>query len=147
MPLVVLLSIRIGLFVSQFNERDAVWDCRMGIQVACTNFSFCTRGEDILHDSGNGAEGGVEEFTVFVTEEEEASCAASGSAVDKAGGITLNMEDHVTGAIEFDRVRVPSAIVEEISNVSNCFLGTIGFGGGEFIDCIEHGVVQCAGNV
>ena len=136
-----------GLFVSQFNEGDSVRDCYMGIQVACTDYRFGSGREDILHDGGDGAEGGVEEFTIFVSEEEEASCSASSLAGNKVGGITANVEDHVAGAIEFDRVGVTSAIVEEIHNVSNCFLGAIGFGGGEFIDCMEHGVVQCAGNV
>ena len=62
-----------GLFVSQFNEGDAVWDYRVGFQVACTDFSFCSGSKEILHDGGDGAEGGVEEFTIFVTKEEEAS--------------------------------------------------------------------------
>ena len=41
------------------------------------------------------------------------------------GGITVNVGDNAAGAIEFDRVKVTFTIVKEISNVSNCFLGTI----------------------
>ena len=135
------------LFVSEFNESDSVWDCCTGIEVAYTDFGFSSGGEDILHDGCDGVEGGFEEFTIFLSEEEEAFCLASGSAGNKVGGITVNVEDHVAGAIEFDLVKVTSAIVKEIRNVSNCFLGVIQFGGGEFIDCMEHGVVQRAGNV
>ena len=86
-----------GLFVSQFSDGDAVGDCRTGIEVACPDFSFCSGGEDILRDGGDGTEGGIEEFTVIVTKEEEASCLASGSAGNKVGGITVNVEDHVAG--------------------------------------------------
>ena len=67
-----------GLFVSHFNEGDAVWDCHTGIQVACANFRFRSGGKDILHDGGHGVEGGVEEFPIFVSEEEESSCSALG---------------------------------------------------------------------
>ena len=59
----------------------------------------------------------------------------------------MYVADHVADAIQFDRVRVTSAIVKEMSNVSNGFLGAIGFGGGVFIDCMKHGVVQGACNV
>ena len=93
-----------GLFVSQFNEGDLVWDCCTGIEVAYIDFRFSSEGEDILHDDGNSAEGGVEEFTIFVAKEEEASCSASGSVGNKVGGITVNVEDHVAGAIEFSRI-------------------------------------------
>ena len=136
-----------GLFVSQFNKGDAVWDCRTGIQVACTDFSFCSKSEDNLHDGDNGAEGDVDELSIFVATEEEAACLASGSAGNKVGSITMNVKDHVADMIEFNRARVTITIVEEISNVSSCFLGAITFRGGEFIDCMEHGVVQCASNV
>ena len=136
-----------GLFVSQFNEGDLVRDCRTGIEVACTDFGVSSGGEDILHDGDNGAEGDVDELSIFVATEEEAACLASGSAGNKVGSITMNVKDHVADMIEFNRARVTITIVEEISNVSSCFLGAITFRGGEFIDCMEHGVVQCASNV
>ena len=44
---------------------------------------------------------------------------------DEVGGVTVNVEDHVAGAIEFNRVKVTCTIVKEISNVSNGFLCTI----------------------
>ena len=61
------------------------------------------------------------------SEEEVASCSTSDLMGNKAGGITVNVEDYVAGAIDFGRVRVTSTVVKEISNASNCFLGTIRF--------------------
>ena len=50
-PLAVLLSgldRDRGLFVSQFNEGDPVWDCCTVIEVACTGFGFSSGGEDVF---------------------------------------------------------------------------------------------------
>ena len=113
--------------VSQFDESDLVGDCCSGIEVASMDFGLSGGGKYIFHDCCHDAEACIEEFTIFIAKEEDASCSASGSASNKVGDITVNVEDHVAGAIEFDRVRATSTIVKEISNVSNCFLGTIGF--------------------
>ena len=56
--------------MSQFNEGDLVWGCCTGIEVAYTNFGFSSGGKDILHDGCDSAEGGIEEFTMFIAKEE-----------------------------------------------------------------------------
>ena len=83
----------------QFDKSDSVVDCSSGIEVASANFRFSSGGDDLLHDCGHGAEGGIEEFTIFVAKEVEAPCAASRSAGNKVGGVTVNVEVHVAGAI------------------------------------------------
>ena len=58
--------------MSQFDESFSVGVSDVNIEVASANFRVGSRGENILHDCGHGANGGIEEFTIFVAKEVEA---------------------------------------------------------------------------
>ena len=85
--------------------------------------------------------------TVGVTEEDEAPRAASCFAGDKVGSVAVNRKDHVAGSVHFAGIWVAGTVVEDVDDSLGCFLGAIGFGSGEFLEGVHHGVAQGLRNV
>ena len=64
---------------------------------------------------------------------------------NKVGSIEFDFEDHVAGT-EFDlSIGVVSSIIEKMFGGSNGGFSSVNGGGGNVIECMEHGVVNGAG--
>ena len=135
------------LVMAEFNEGEAKRDGESCIEKEGSNFSFGSRCHDILDDFGNDCNGAVDEQTVGVTEEDEATSTALGVAGYKVGSVAVNRKNHVAGGVHFGGIWVAGTVIEEVDDRLDGFLGAVGFGSGEIIEGVHHSVVQGLRNV
>ena len=100
------------LRMAEFAEGDAERDSCPCIHEEGGDFGFGGGGHDASDEFGKNSDGAVDELAVLVTKPEEAPCAAAGSACDQVGSVTVTVENHVAGAIEFGGILVGRAVVE-----------------------------------
>ena len=129
------------LWMAEFNEGEVKSDGESGIEKEGCNFSLSSRGHDVLDGFGDVSNGAVDDQTVGVAGEDEAPRAALCFAGDEVGSVAVNRKDHVAGSLHFAGIWVAGTVVEEVDNSLGSFLGAVGFGSGEIVDGVHHGVV------
>ena len=90
-----------GVWVAKFNESDTHWYCLICAFEKRANLCFRCRGEDVLEDLCDDMNGTVDEGTVDVAKEEEVAGSATFFRGNKVGSVRVNVEDHVTSAVQF----------------------------------------------
>ena len=94
----------------------------MAVDICGSNFGFGSRTHHVGHDAGNGVDGTVETKTrggwfghvgANVTQKIVSTSAATGSRFGEVGGVTVNVEDHVTGGIPDRGVGVRGVVIEQ----------------------------------
>ena len=97
------------------------WDGLLDVDVGGSDFGFDGRTHHVGHDSGNGVDGAVEVRTggwclghvrARVSQEIMPTSAAVRSRFGEVGGVTVYVEDHVTGGVSYCGVGVRGGIVE-----------------------------------
>ena len=68
--------------------------------------------------------GTIDEGAVDVAKEEEATGSDMCFEVNEVGSVRVNVEDHVTSAVQFCSVGIGLAIVKEVRGSLDRFLGT-----------------------
>ena len=68
--------------------------------------------------------------------------AAAGFWMGEVRGVTVDMQDHVTGGVANGRVRVSDSIVEQPQGFVMCFVGSLGLGCSDRTKGDEHGDVD-----
>ena len=96
------------LRVTKFEEQGADRYGLLVIDVGGSNFGFSDRTHHVGHDVVNRVDGTVETRTsggwfehvgANVTHKIVSTSAAAGSRFGEVGGVTVNVEEHVTGSI------------------------------------------------
>ena len=125
----------------------------LGIEEGRASFSFGGRGEDVAHDASEHMEGTVErgaeaiELVRMVAEEEETRGAGAGLGLGKVGSVSVVVEDHVTGEVLDDGIRMGGCVVEQVHDSVGGGLGGAGLLGGNGAQGDQHGVVDGPGIV
>ena len=110
------------LWLTYFEEQGADRDGLLAVDVSGSNFGFVSQTHHVGHDAGNGVYGTVETRTsggwfghvgVNVTQKIVSTSAAAGSRFGEVGGVTVNLEDHVTGSIPDCGVGVRDGVIEQ----------------------------------
>ena len=78
-----------------------------------------------------------DEQTVGFTKEDMATCATSCFAGYNVGSVAVNRKNHVADSVHFG-----DAVIEKVNDIFGSFLGAVGFGSGEIVEAVHHGVVQ-----
>ena len=106
----------------EFLEGSAYWHGFLAIVKSVTNFGFGGGRHHVVEDLGDGMDRsvnrGVRErwigrFRGFVAKEIVATDAAASAGFGKVGGVTVEVQDHVTGDISDGGVWVGCSIFEE----------------------------------
>ena len=126
------------LGMAKFNESKVKRDGELCIEKEGSNFSFGDGGHVILDDLSDDCNGAVDEHTVGVAKEDEATSAALGFAGKKVGSIAVNRKNCVTGSVHFAGVWVAGTVVEEVDGSIGGFLGASQFGRGEIAEGMHH---------
>ena len=66
---------------------------------------------------------------------------------DEVGSIAVNRKNHAAGGVHFGGIGVAGIVIEEGDGSLGSFLGAVGFGNGEIIEGMHHGVIQGSHNV
>ena len=94
----------------------------MAVDVSGSNFGFGSRTHHVGHDAGNGLDGTVETSTSGrwfghvgekVTQKIVSTSAAAGTRFGEVGGVTVNVEYHVTGGIMDFGVGVSGRVIKQ----------------------------------
>ena len=133
--------------MAEFNEGETKRDVESCIEKEGGNFSFGGRCHEVLDNLGDDCNGAVDKQTIGVAVEDKATSAAACFAGDKVGSVAVNRKDHVAGGVQFAGIGVAGTVIEEVDDSLGSFLGAVGFGSGEIIEGLHHGVVQCSRNV
>ena len=114
----------------RFLEGSAYRNGLLAIVKSGTNFGFSSGRHHIVEDLGDGmnraVKRGVSErwlgrVSGFVSKEIVATNAAASAGFGKLGGVTVEVEDHVTGAISDGGIWVGRRIIEETNGcVTGC---------------------------
>ena len=106
----------------EFLEGSAYRHGLLAIVKSGTDFGFSSGRHHVVEDIGDGMDRavgrGVRErwigrISVFVAKEIVATNAAASARFGKVGGVTVEVQDHVTGAIPDGVVWVGCSIIEE----------------------------------
>ena len=117
------------LRVPEFLEGSAYQNGLLAIVKGGTNFGFSGRRHHVVEDLGDGMDKAVERgvsarwlgrVSGLVAKEIVATDAVASAGFVKVGGVTVEVQDHVTGALSDGGVRVGRSIIEE---PNGCFMG------------------------
>ena len=99
-----------------------------------TNFGFSSGRQRVVENLGDGVDRAVERgvhdrwigrVSIFVAKEIVATEAAASAGFGKVGGVTVEVQDHVTGAISDGGVWMGHSITEEpngcVTGCLHCF--------------------------
>ena len=82
-----------------------------------------------------------------ITEKKETCAATACTRENKVGGVSNDIEDHVTGVVTNDRIRVGSKIIQEVVASLASDNGGLGLGAGDFVEGRKNRGVNSAGVV
>ena len=102
--------------MAQFDECSSFRYGLFRVEVEATAFCFGCGSHDVFYYFGEDVDGSVEEITVDVAEVVVSACAASRHGGDEVGGVAINGEDHVAGAVQFFGVLIAGAVVKKVSD-------------------------------
>ena len=109
---------RLGMI--ELGERDAKRDGLPAIDVGSSNFSLGGGADDNVEDFADGVNGTVQSRNISggqvwvdgcVAEKEMAAGATARAGLGKVRGVTVSVQDHVTGVVSNDGVGVGGHIV------------------------------------
>ena len=95
-----------GMWVADFNEDDTHWYFLLYEVEKRANLWFQCRSEDVLEDLCDDTNGIVDVGSVDVAKEEEAAGSATYFRGNEVGSVRVNVEDHVTSAVQFCSVGI-----------------------------------------
>ena len=110
------------LRVLEFCEGSAYWHGLLTIMEGGANFGFIGGRHHVVKNLGDGVDRAVEKgvgdrwlgrVSGLVAKEVVATYAAASSGFRKVGGLTVEVQDHVTGAVADGGVGVGRRIIEE----------------------------------
>ena len=96
----------------EFNESEAKRVGEFCIEKEGGNFSFGGRGHEIHDDLGDDRDGAVDEQTVGVAKEGEATRVALCFAGNKLGSVAVNRKNHVAGSVHFGEIWVAGTVIK-----------------------------------
>ena len=141
----------------EFLEGSAYWHGLLDIVKVGTDFGFRGGHHHSLDDLGDGMDRSVERgiseiwigrFSGLVAKEIVATNTAVSAGFGKVGGVNVEVQDHVTGAVWDGGVRVGRSIIEEPNGcVTGClrcfrFLGSNGAYGNKHGGVNSNSVVE-----
>ena len=135
------------LGMAHFDESSSDGYGLLSIKVNSGDFGFGGRCHDVLDDFCKDEDRAIEEGTGMVGQIVETASTTARFWADEVCGVTINSEDHVTGAVDDFGVRVAGSIVEETVNGSLGFGSAVGHSGGNVVHGVEHGGVDGTGIV
>ena len=105
-----------------FLEGSAYWNGLLAIAKSGTDFGFSGRRHHVVEDLGEGMDRAINRrvrerwlgsFSGFVPKEIVSTDAAASARFGKVRGVTVEVQDHFTGAISDGGVWVGRSIIEE----------------------------------
>ena len=121
------------LRVPEFLEGSAYWHVLLAIVKSGPNFGFSGRRHHVVEDLGDSMDRAVQRgvrdrwlgrVIGFVAKEIVATDADASAGFVKVGGVTVEVQDHVTGAISDGGIWVGRRIIEE---PNGCVTGCLSY--------------------
>ena len=137
---------------SHFEENVADHDPVFSIVKKASEFGFCGRGHDIFEYVADGVDGpvgwgnvgwGLRGIKGLGSEVEVAANTAASFGGGQVGGITVDVEGHVTGCVAEVCIGMCCGVVEESSEGNGSGIGAAGLGCSKGAEGDEHGGVDC----
>ena len=136
------------LWMAHFVECDAEGYGFFAVVKEGSHFRFCCGRHDIADDLGDGENGSIRRWVGTVwcgTKVEMATYTTACFGLGEVGRVTVDVEYHVAGGESEDGIWVSGAIVQKVGHGVHCCLGSIGLGGGDVVQEMEHCRVHSAG--
>ena len=139
------------MWVPEFLEVSTYQQGVLVIVKSGTDFGFSGRHHHVVEDLGDGMDSAVERgvrerwlgrVSGFVAKEIVATDADASARFGKIGGITVEVQDHVTGAILDGGVWVGRSIIEEPNGCVTVCLRCFQLLGSDGADGNKHGRVD-----
>ena len=134
-----------------FCEGSAYWNGLLTIVEGGADFGFSGGRHHIVEDLGDGVDRDVERrvteiwlgwFSGLVSKKVVATDAAASAGFGKVGGVTVEVQDHVTGAVADGGVGVGRIIIKDPNGCVMVFLHCFQLLGRNGVDGNKHGGVD-----